>query len=490
MATAPETEPNSSIEGNDEEEETAAGTSSDDSQTEPEPEPEPAAAAAVDRPRGYGTLSNSLGDTVSDNTLATYAVSRLEMPGMVVGLLFIAYWCGPSRDFLRNLVHWWSKAKTKNKGKTAVILFSPDGKRLEYQSFTKQVPRGFYHIPFGNGHGPIIARRMASKYGVTLVPSLVFIDGYNGDVVYPNGRQLVESDPLAKRLTWRPPDIRDLFIKGHYLEAPVIPPENPEEKVTYDMVVGECLLGKHILLYFGSSKSHLCQDFEKLLKKTEKRMKERNEKFAIVYVNADRNPGDFQNNFYNCLWLAVPHDDDRREFFANYYHIRCIPRLVVLGLDLRIITTEGVSCINHDPLADDFPWQEEPVMELTERYEQAINTKQCVICFTDGSSQQRAIAMKLLSETAELIFMGDVLLDEDWDVQFLYTGTNVEIRNRLQKVIGMRRATAYPYIVVLDLACQRLWAYDDVMTSEQVHRYLKQVFEGTIASKTFAAWRR
>lgn len=49
----------------------------------------------------------------------------------------------------------------------------------------------------------IFQEQLSDKYGVTGIPSLIFLDPKTGDLVSDDGRSLVENDPDGDKFPWK-----------------------------------------------------------------------------------------------------------------------------------------------------------------------------------------------------------------------------------------------------------------------------------------------
>ena len=113
--------------------------------------------------------------------------------GKIIGLYFSAGWCPPCRKFSPEL----SKFRAAHSQDFTVIFVSSDHSEAEMMSFI--AGKGFLHVPF---HGKA-RQAIQMRLGVSMLPTLVIIDGTSGAILTDWGRAAVTRNPAGCLEGWR-----------------------------------------------------------------------------------------------------------------------------------------------------------------------------------------------------------------------------------------------------------------------------------------------
>ena len=84
------------------------------------------------------------------------------------------------------------------------------------------------------------------------IPVLLLLDAVTGEIINPNGRGLVLSDPKARNMSWKPINLCKVLLEKDYILAPKKALENPSE-YQHQRVLGTTLRNKIIGIYFAST---------------------------------------------------------------------------------------------------------------------------------------------------------------------------------------------------------------------------------------------
>lgn len=135
-------------------------------------------------------LEQLLGASVVDGSGKTVAVSSLAGNDKVVGLYFSAHWCPPCRGFTPELAKFYTQMKKKVEDKLEIVFISSDRGEAEWKGYFAEMP--WLALPFSARD---VKEKLGDKYGVTGIPTLVFLDADSGATISLEGRRLVMTDP-------------------------------------------------------------------------------------------------------------------------------------------------------------------------------------------------------------------------------------------------------------------------------------------------------
>jgi len=124
------------------------------------------------------SLVNNKGEEVKVSELST-------KKGSVIGLYFSAHWCPPCRAFTPQLAKIYNEIRDSGKD-FEVIFISSDSSEKDFKDYHKDMP--WLAIPYNNEDEK---EACSEKYSIQGLPTLVLIDGENGETITEEGRGAV-----------------------------------------------------------------------------------------------------------------------------------------------------------------------------------------------------------------------------------------------------------------------------------------------------------
>ncbi|KAI5573029.1 hypothetical protein BDE02_10G051300 [Populus trichocarpa] len=121
------------------------------------------------------------------------------------------------------------------------------------------------------------------------------------------------------------------------------------------------LEGKLVGLYF--SIHTMCGEFTPKLVELYKTLKEKGENFEVVLISLDYDEEDFKESFETMPWLALPFKDKSCKKLAQYFELRTIPNLVIIGQDGKTLNPNVAELIE-DHGIEAYPFTPEKLDEL------------------------------------------------------------------------------------------------------------------------------
>ena len=121
------------------------------------------------------------GESLVNNEGEEVKVSELSTKkGSVIGLYFSAHWCPPCRSFTPQLAKIYKEIKDSGKD-FEVIFISSDRSEKDFKEYHKDMP--WLAIPYNNEDEK---EACSEKYSIQGLPTLVLIDGENGEFIIIN----------------------------------------------------------------------------------------------------------------------------------------------------------------------------------------------------------------------------------------------------------------------------------------------------------------
>jgi len=144
------------------------------------------------------TLWQLLGDHVTRNDGSHVDVASLRTK--VFGLYFSAKWCPPCCRFTSNtLIGAYNTLKSRPGTEFEIVWVSLDRDNAEYLAYFQLMPwtsLGFKHPN---------AQELATRFGVSGIPSLVILDGANdAAIITKNGVAAISADTTLTDFPWHP----------------------------------------------------------------------------------------------------------------------------------------------------------------------------------------------------------------------------------------------------------------------------------------------
>lgn len=144
------------------------------------------------------------------------------------------------------------------------------------------------------------------------------------------------------------------------------------------------LVGKTVGLYFSDSRTDSPRrEFYTLLLWVYNKLKEKGEKFEVVFISRDKHIEDFEQGLESMPWLALPYNDNIIRKLLHYFDIRkeFAAKLVIIGPDGNTLTCDAVDLIEEHGI-DAYPFTLEKLDEL-EKAKQEPRTWDSLLGFAD-----------------------------------------------------------------------------------------------------------
>lgn len=397
--------------------------------------------------------------------------SQFEGNGKVLGLYFSAHWCPPCRSFTPNLAEWYKKFKASPNGdKFDIVFVSSDRDEKSFNEYFAEMP--WYALPYTNRD---LKTKLSRKFKVTGIPTLVFINGENGQLITNDGRSIVLDDPEGKDFPWTPKPVSGM-ISGELL---CHNGKQLEKKTWSDVKETVDAIG----IYFSAHWCGPCRSFTPELVKTYNMLKEAGKSFEIIFCSSDRDEASFKEYFLTMPWLAIPFGDARKTSLSRYFDVSGIPTLVILDKDCKTITAQGRSAISNDPDGKEFPWHPKAVNELKGSTAGEINETASLVWFTDGKSDSVKMAEESLLSVAKEYISQWKESDEPPKMFFFYTGMedDDEIATSLRQFAQLPETN--PLLAIVDIPEQKVYTMDGDLTADKVRDFVDKFFKNKLDAK-------
>ncbi|CAL5069856.1 unnamed protein product [Urochloa decumbens] len=290
-----------------------------------------------------------------------------SIEGKMTCLFFSAHWCMPCRNFTPKLVQIYTMLQ--NTGKNIEIIFiSLDHDETSFLDHFKSMP--WLALPFNTS----LRRKLCNHFGVEHIPALIplsvtpssglefdedavkLVEEYGADA-YPfsaKRRGELEAMDDSRRQGGKLQELLGCKDRDHVINADGI-------KIS----IAE-LAGKTVGLYFGAHWCPPCHSFMKQLIEAYNELTIlRPGSFEVIFISMDRSKEEFQASLSVMPWLAIPYSDTSRQDLTRIFAIKGIPALLILGLDGKVLKTDGRTTISTYG-ATAFPFTESRVSEVDE----------------------------------------------------------------------------------------------------------------------------
>ena len=132
-------------------------------------------------------INELVGDVLIKKDAAEVKTSDISISASsVIGLYFSAHWCPPCRSFTPKLATVYDELKKAQKD-FEVVFVSSDSGEDEFKSYLDDMP--WLAIPFDNEDKKDAC---SEKFDISGLPTLVLLNGENGEIISKGGRALVE----------------------------------------------------------------------------------------------------------------------------------------------------------------------------------------------------------------------------------------------------------------------------------------------------------
>ncbi|XP_059829540.1 nucleoredoxin isoform X13 [Hypanus sabinus] len=247
-----------------------------------------------------GPVCELLGERLTDRHQAEVECSPLGSDGRLLALYFGCSWSAPCQQFTAALADFYGRFKQgENADRLEVVFIGSEEKYQPWQEFVGQMP--WLVLPFQEKEKKV---KLWSKYKVTNIPTLIFIEGSTGRIVSRNGQLIIRDDPMGSEFPWGPKSF------GEVMAGPLI-------KNSGQVVNSSELDGSYVGIYFSAHWCPPCKGLTRVLVETYRKIKESGQKFEIVFVSADRSEDSYKQYFSEMPWTAVPYTDETRRSRLN-----------------------------------------------------------------------------------------------------------------------------------------------------------------------------
>jgi len=143
-------------------------------------------------------IEDLLGAQVLDGKKQPVAVASISGKGKVIGLYFSAHWCPPCRGFTPALAECYLKLKASHPNGFEVVFVSSDRDESQWSDYFAEMP--WLALPFNDRDRK---SAIATKYGITGIPTLILLDAETGETINADARTDVDENPDGKGFPWR-----------------------------------------------------------------------------------------------------------------------------------------------------------------------------------------------------------------------------------------------------------------------------------------------
>ncbi|XP_012287386.1 nucleoredoxin [Orussus abietinus] len=288
-----------------------------------------------------------------------------------------------------------------------------------------------------------LTRRYRIKAGV---PTLILLEGNTGSVVTRGGVERALADPTGANFPWRPP-----HPKATLEDGPLLPcgARGSNEPMLHEEL-RHCVKG----VYFSAHWCPPCKMFTPQLIDTYQRIRERGHNFEVIFVSSDRSEESYNIYTESMPWLRIPFaQEERRQRLARALDVQAIPTLVILDPKDNIITLEGRAELLEDPEGLNFPWTNQLVNILTEKYATSLHDAPAIILFVEGDDCEIYFGEGVLLPAAEVYRRDQPDYDPNYDdpdgmLQF-YIALDGETSDILREFVGLDDAV--PLLTAIDI---------------------------------------
>ncbi|XP_024018310.1 probable nucleoredoxin 1-1 [Morus notabilis] len=251
---------------------------------------------------------------------------------------------------------------------------------------------------------------------------------------------------------------RDFLLSNH---------GNYQVKLFVALPVSECeLVGKTVCLYFGDN--HLksndgryspCPEFTFLLVYVYNKLKEKGEKFEVVFLSCDQQIEEFKQGLEIMPWLTLPFKDNMAVSLWHYFDFRSdqhTPQLVIIGPDGKTLNKNNVVALIEEYGIDADPFTQEKVDELVKAKEEVPHTLESLLVYGDKDFVIRKNGCKVL--VSELVGKNILLFINQYEQLETPKFTKTLIRTYLDIKANKDKALE---VIFIAANIEDEWAFDE-----------------------------
>ncbi|OEL18438.1 putative nucleoredoxin 3 [Dichanthelium oligosanthes] len=290
-----------------------------------------------------------------------------SIEGKMACLFFSAHWCRPCRNFTPKLVQIYTMLQTTGKN-IEIIFISLDHDQTSFLDHFKSMP--WLALPFNTS----LRQKLCSHFGIEHIPALIPLSvtpsgalGFEGDAVKLVEEYGADAYPFSVKRRGELEAMDDARRQGGKLQE-LLGCKDRDYVISAEGIKISIadLTGKTVGLYFGAHWCPPCRAFTKQLMEVYNELKIlRPGSFEVIFISIDRSKDEFQASLSAVPWLAIPYSDTTRQELTRIFAIKGIPALLILGLDGKVLKTDGRTAISTYG-ATAFPFTESRVSEVDE----------------------------------------------------------------------------------------------------------------------------
>lgn len=126
----------------------------------------------------------------------------------------------------------------------------------------------------------------------------------------------------------------------------------------------EVLTNKGTVLFFGAHWSEPCTKFLPKLHFFYELNPDVKTDYEIIFCSLDKNEQDYNEYVEEMPWWCLPYATSTLPKLVASLQANFLPHLVVIDMEGKIITKEGVSALKQDPTGKKFPWRPNRIVDI------------------------------------------------------------------------------------------------------------------------------
>ncbi|KAF7124237.1 hypothetical protein RHSIM_Rhsim12G0116900 [Rhododendron simsii] len=290
-------------------------------------------------------------------------VSISELKGKTIGLYFAESSYKKCVKFTPKLVEVYEILKAKGE-KFEVVMIPFDDDEESFNQCFEKMP--WLSLPYDDKS----CVKLARYFEIPTIPALAII-GPDGRTLQSDVVEAIEEHG-TETYPFTPEKFSELEEKdkakrdAQTLESILVSGD-------LDFVIGKDghkvaisdLVGKNILLYFSAHWCPPCRAFTPKLVETYHQIKAKDDAFELIFISSDRDQTSFDEYYSEMPWLALPFEDERKEYLDRTFKVQGIPTLVAIGPTGRTVTTEARKLVMFHG-SDAYPFTEARLKEIEE----------------------------------------------------------------------------------------------------------------------------
>jgi len=243
--------------------------------------------------------------------------------------------------------------------------------------------------------------KLSSKFGVSGIPTLVFVNPQTGKATNKEGRNAVMD---ADAFPWTMPPPKTVpEILG---DVSLLTKEQGVSK-SYAQLAAEV---NYIMIYFSAHWCPPCRGFTPKFAEwytnNKGNMAGTDKSFEVVFASSDRDKAAFDDYYGEQPWLGLDYAARaEKEELSKSFKVQGIPTLVVINAKTgQLETAAGRAGVMGDLNCEEFPWPKKLADFLSGNNIKAVNDGPCLIVFADHpahTDDQRKAALAALVPAAQ-----------------------------------------------------------------------------------------